>query len=257
MSRTEEALSEVASADAPTEGEPPRLAAMVFTDVVGYSARMQANERETIAAVQADFDRMRALCAANSGEVLNTMGDGMMLCFPGAVAAMQFALAMQTEFGERAATPAGRKGLKHRVGIHIGDVYRVPGGHMAGDGVNIAARLEPHAEHGGIAISQIVYESVKGKVNMRAHMMGPKQFKNIAQPMMVWGVKPDIVDHSLVRPISDHAEESSAGAWIKRVVWLAIILVAIDIFWYDKDPVFKFDTGIFAALWQKVMALFR
>src|SRR5215210_4813648 len=127
---SEEAVSEFSDfAELPT-GEPierPRLAAVVFTDVVGYSKRMQADEPGTITAVQADFARMSHICEQYGGEVLNTMGDGMMLCFGGAVDAVKFALDFQGEFGRRNdALPRG-KGLTHRVGIHIGDVYRIKG----------------------------------------------------------------------------------------------------------------------------------
>jgi adenylate cyclase len=256
MSRTEEMLSEVASGDALPEGQLPRVAAMVFTDVVGYSARIQANPQETIAAVQADFDRMRELCADNGGEVLNTMGDGMMLCFGSAEAGMRFALAMQTEFGERYAAPDGRKNLQHRVGIHIGDVYRVQGGHMAGDGVNIAARLEPHAPHGGIAMSQLVYDFVRTKVPMRPQLLGPRQLKNIAEPMMVWRVVPEVTQRAVVRPISQEPDEAPASAFVSRVAWFTFLLVVFYVFWPYKDRLMQMDfAGVFRDLWHKFQAM--
>jgi TolB-like protein/class 3 adenylate cyclase/Tfp pilus assembly protein PilF len=166
----------------------PRLAAVVFTDVVGYSARMQRDEAATIALVQADFERMRALCAQHGGELLNTMGDGMMLCFPGAGQAVSFALQIQDEFGARKAALPAENALEHRVGVHLGDVFRLADGNVAGDGVNIAARLEAKAPPGGICISQTVYDTVKGKVPMQATFIGPENFKNIAQPIPIWHV---------------------------------------------------------------------
>ena len=166
----------------------PRLAAVVFTDVVGYSARMQRDEGETIADVQADFASMREACTRHRGEVLNTMGDGMMLCFGSAVQAVAFALEVQGAFAERHAQAAAGSALQHRIGIHLGDVFRVEGGHVAGDGVNIAARIESSAPAGGTCISQTVYDTVKGKVAMQADFMGPKAFKNIAQPIPVWRI---------------------------------------------------------------------
>lgn len=219
-------------------GEPlerPRLAAVVFTDVVGYSARMQRDETGTIAAVQADFTRMREACAEHAGEVLNTMGDGMMLTFNGAVDAMQFALQVQTEFGKRNAALPPERGLMHRIGIHIGDVYRVAGGHAAGDGVNIAARLEPRAAKGGICISQIVYDTVKGKVQMRAESMGPQIFKNIAEPMAVWRVAPEGVARPAPPPVPLPDEPPALKRWLPRVVWIVVALIALDVLWPYKD----------------------
>ncbi len=173
-----------------TTSPPPqkrRLAAVVFTDVVGYSARMQRNEATTISGVEADFERMRTLCIENSGEVLNSMGDGLMLCFPSAVHAVSFALKIQGEFAVRRSSSP--EALVHRIGVHLGDVISLENGGVAGDGVNIAARLEAKAPPGGICISQTVYDTVNGKVPMQADFIGSETFKNIAQPIAVWHVK--------------------------------------------------------------------
>ncbi len=91
-----------------------RLAAIVFTDIVGYSARMQRDENGTLALVQADFKRMGALGLEHGGEVLNTMGDGMLLCFDSAVQAVACALAMQDEFGRRHTQSPPDQCLLHR-----------------------------------------------------------------------------------------------------------------------------------------------
>lgn len=173
-----------------TPSPPPekrRLAAVVFTDVVGYSSRMQRNEAATISGVEADFERMRTLCVENSGEVLNAMGDGLMLCFPSAVHAVSFALKIQAEFAARKSSSP--EALEHRIGIHLGDVISLENGGVAGDGVNIASRLEAKAPPGGICISQTVYDTVSGKVPMQADFIGSENFKNIGQPIPVWHVR--------------------------------------------------------------------
>jgi TolB-like protein/class 3 adenylate cyclase/Tfp pilus assembly protein PilF len=158
-----------------------RLAAIVFTDIVGYSARMQRDEHGTLAAVQADFSRMGEVCAQHDGEVLNTMGDGMLLCFGSAVQAVACALALQAEFARRPP-----EALQHRIGIHLGDVFRQTSGGVAGDGVNLAARLQTKAPPGGVCVSQTVYDTVKGKLPMQARFIGPESFKNIAEPIPIW-----------------------------------------------------------------------
>ena len=113
-----------------TQGEGPRLTAVVFTDVVGYSARMQQDEARTIALIQADFARMRALCGQHGGESLNSMGDGLLLRFPSALQAVQCALAIQGEFHARKAN-AEQQPLEHRIGIHLGDVFHLETGDVA------------------------------------------------------------------------------------------------------------------------------
>jgi adenylate cyclase len=183
----EETPAAVTTPETPRER---RLAAVVFTDVVGYSAMMNADEGTTITRVGADLDRMQAQCVASGGECLNTMGDGLMLAFPSTVQAMTFATQMQEEFARRNEVEGAVPLLQHRIGIHLGDVVRMPDGALAGDGVNIAARLESSAPPGGICISQTVYDTVRGKLAFDATFAGPKTFKNIAQPIPVWHLHP-------------------------------------------------------------------
>ncbi len=171
-----------------------RLAAVVFTDVVGYSAMVHADEASAIARVRADLARMRTLCAEHGGECLNSMGDGLMLAFPSAVGAVAFALEVQHEFARRNEALPTAEQLPHRIGVHLGDVFRMPDGLLAGDGVNIASRLEALAPAGGICISQSVHDIVKGKVPISAVPGGAKQLKNIAEPISVWLWHPRGVD---------------------------------------------------------------
>jgi class 3 adenylate cyclase len=126
-----------------------RLQAIVFTDVVSYSALMQANEGLTIQKVRADLQRMQTEGKAQGGMLINTMGDGMLMIFPSAIQAVRFSLGMQKTFNDE----AGADGLRHRFGIHIADVALLPDGGIAGDGVNIASRLESKAPNGGICMS--------------------------------------------------------------------------------------------------------
>ena len=162
------------------------LAAIVFTDVVGFSARMQIDEVATVKLLQRDFAEMRRLCAEHEGAVLKTTGDGLLLTFTSAVQAVACALAMQRQFAAEARAGGGADDpLKHRIGIHLGDVL-VQDKDVMGDGVNIAARLQAEAEPGGICISQTVYDVVKNKVQMQAVNLGPRDLKNIAQAMPVY-----------------------------------------------------------------------
>ncbi|WP_168107862.1 adenylate/guanylate cyclase domain-containing protein [Ramlibacter lithotrophicus] len=166
----------------------PTLMAVVFTDVVGYSARMQQDESDTIRLVQLDFEEMRRCCAKHGGRCLNTMGDGMMLAFTSAADAVAFALEVQDLFAHRDPQANGHPSLQHRIGVHLGDVFRLESGQLAGDGVNVAARLETAAPPGGICISQAVHDIVKGKLALGATFAGERTFKNIATPVRVWHV---------------------------------------------------------------------
>lgn len=159
-----------------------RLQAIVFTDVVNYSALMQADEAETIKRVRADLERMQAEGKEQGGLLINTMGDGMLMIFPSAIQAVRFSLGMQRTFA------VGREadGLQHRFGIHIADVALLPDGGIAGDGVNIAARLESKAPNGGVCLSAPVHFLVKGKLRLPPGEMESIPLKNIAEPVAAY-----------------------------------------------------------------------
>ena len=204
-----------------------RLAAVVFTDVVGYSARMQRDEASTIALVETDFARMRALCLEHGGEVLNAMGDGLLLCFQSALKAVSFALSVQGEFGTRAVALPSDQALEHRVGVHLGDVVYLNDGSVAGDGVNIAARLESKAPPGGICISQMVYDTVKGKVAMQATFIGPEKLKNIDEPVPVWHVLPEGVKPVPIKPASANKPALTLRLLQHKTASAAVLMAAV------------------------------
>ncbi|SDR95902.1 adenylate/guanylate cyclase domain-containing protein [Opitutus sp. GAS368] len=161
------------------------LAAIVFTDVVSFSARMQADEETTLTLLQRDFDAMREVCVQHQGSVLKTTGDGLLLYFSSAVQAVACALAMQRFFAEQAKTRPAAQSLVHRLGIHLGDVF-VNEQDVMGDGVNIAARLQAEAEPGGICISQTVYDVVKNKLALHVIRLSPRELKNISQHIPIY-----------------------------------------------------------------------
>ena len=161
------------------------LAAIVFTDVVSFSARMQTDEELTLHILQRDFEAMRRICAAHQGTVLKTTGDGLLLYFTSAVQAVACALATQRYFAGQAKTQPAAETLTHRFGVHLGDVF-VNDEDVMGDGVNIAARLQAEAHPGGICISQTVYDVVKNKLELHVTRLGPRELKNISQRIPIY-----------------------------------------------------------------------
>jgi class 3 adenylate cyclase len=161
------------------------LAAIVFTDVVSFSARMQADEETTLRLLKRDFNEMRDICVQHHGSVLKTTGDGLLLYFSSAVQAVACALAMQRAFAEQMKIRPAAESLTHRVGIHLGDVF-VNEQDVMGDGVNIAARLQAEAEPGGICISQTVYDVVRNKLALHVTRLGPRELKNISQAIPIY-----------------------------------------------------------------------
>jgi len=207
--------------------EERRLAAIVVSDVAGYSARMQRDETGTMVLVRSDFARMEELAAAQGGEMLNTMGDGMLLGFGSAVQAVTFALQIQAEFAHRRAMKPPEQALEHRIGIHVGEVFRRDG-RVAGDGVNIAARLQAKAPVGGISVSQTVYDLIKGKIVVQAVALGPQEFKNITQKIPVY---------NLALPGAPAPAAARPGAGKRALITLVLstaLLAAISPWWWKS-----------------------
>ncbi len=164
------------------------LAAIVFTDVVGFSKLAAQNEARVYTALQRDMGIITSLCRAHSGQVLNTMGDGMLLCFTSAVDAMSCAVEIQRTFFSQAATIPATDILHHRIGVHLGDII-VNGDNVFGDGVNTAARLQAEAKPDGICFSKTVHEVIKNKLKIDAQYMAPRQLKNIGR-VEIWQIPP-------------------------------------------------------------------
>jgi len=160
-----------------------RLAAILAADMVGFSRQMGADEAGTLARLAAlRADVLDPLLAAHQGRLFKTMGDGFLAEFSSAVQAVSCALAVQARLAEQV------DGVRLRIGIHQGDVV-VQGEDLMGDGVNIAARLEPLAEPGGICISARVREDITGKLTITADDLGPQDLKNIVQPVQAFRLR--------------------------------------------------------------------
>lgn len=171
----------------PLAPEQRLLATIVFTDVAGFSARMQNDEARTLKLVDRDFTTMREFAKELSGTVLKSTGDGLLLYFTSAVHAVEWALRTQRFFAEKAKEDAAEDVLRHRVGIHLGDVF-MRANDVMGDGVNIAARLQSQAPVGGICISQVVHDVVKSKMTLHVVRLEERRLKNIKENIPMYHV---------------------------------------------------------------------
>jgi adenylate cyclase len=167
-----------------------RLAAILAADVAGYSRLMGVDEEGTLAALKAcRRELIDPKIAEHRGRVVKTTGDGALVEFASAVDATRCALEIQRAMAERnAATPEDRR-IAFRIGINVGDII-FDEGDIYGDGVNIAARIEPLAEAGMICLSDNAYQQIKGKLSIDVTDMGERALKNIAQPIRVYGIRP-------------------------------------------------------------------
>ncbi len=157
-----------------------RLAAILASDVVGYSRLMAQDEAGTLDALREHREKLfEPETARRGGRIVKLMGDGALVEFPSVVNAVEAALAIQRDLAD------GDGPLKLRIGINLGDVM-IDGSDIYGDGVNVAARLEALAEAGGICISSIVHESLGNRIDAVFADAGEHEVKNIARPIRVF-----------------------------------------------------------------------
>ncbi|MGB6698641.1 MAG: adenylate/guanylate cyclase domain-containing protein, partial [Methylocella sp.] len=167
--------------------EERKLAAIMFTDMVGYSALTQRDEGLAVKLLEEHRAFLRPAFLKHQGQEIKTIGDGFLVEFASAVAAVKCAVELQEGLARRnLGAPADRQ-LQVRIGIHLGDVLR-RGDDIVGDGVNIAARVEPLAESGGIAITQQVFDQVYNKIPETLARIGKIELKNIQRPVEVYRI---------------------------------------------------------------------
>ena len=165
-----------------------RLAAILASDVVGYSRLMGADEEGTLETLKAHRrELVDPKIRENHGRIVKTTGDGMLVEFPSVVDAVRCAVEIQRAMVDRNAETAEDQRITFRIGVNLGDII-VDGGDIYGDGVNVAARLEALAEPGGICISRVVRDQTRDKLSYPFEDLGEHSVKNIARPVRVYAM---------------------------------------------------------------------
>lgn len=165
-----------------------RLAAILAADVAGYSRLMAADERATVAALDAARAVFRAQIESSQGRVIDMAGDSVLAVFETATGAVSAALAVQQELNASPDPVQEDRRMRFRIGVHLGDVIEKTDGTIYGDGVNIAARLEGLAEPGGITISESVQVAVRSRIATTFEDLGEQQVKNISEPIHAYRI---------------------------------------------------------------------
>ena len=164
-----------------------RLAAVLNADVVGYSRLMAQDELSTLQTLKVSIDLMGGLIRQHGGRVVDAVGDNVLAEFRSAVDAVACAADVQQQFEARNADLPPERRMLFRIGIDLGDLI-VDGDQIAGDGVNVAARIQALAEPGSVSISGKVFEQVEGKLPLAFADQGEQQVKNIPKPVRVFRV---------------------------------------------------------------------
>ena len=174
-----------------------QLAAIMFTDIVGYTAVMGKDEEKAFQLLDKNRAIQKPLIENHHGQLLKEIGDGILASFNSALHAVECACAIQEELKEDS-------DLKIRIGIHIGDIT-FKDDDVFGDGVNIASRLEAIAPAGSTYISEAVFRNIENKSDVDAQFVKEASLKNVKHPIKIY----QIGSSALVSPISGEVTEKS------------------------------------------------
>ena len=198
-------------------GNQRRLAAVLFSDIEGYSEQMDQDEEGALTRLERHNQVFDREIQREHGTVIKTMGDAYMVEFSTARSAVKCALRVQSSLAEQDGEP-----ILVRIGIHVGDVID-QGGDLFGETVNVAARIEKFSPPGAVCVSEAVLQQVKRKVNATLTSLGVRELKNISTPFQLYALEPS--DHLLVDgpatvvpPTTTRTE--SRGQWLVAITLL-------------------------------------
>src|SRR3954468_25082778 len=170
-----------------SDAEVRRLAAIMFTDMVGYSALSQRDEKLALELLEEHRRLLREIFPRFRGTEIKTIGDAFLVEFGSALEAAQCAIEIQRALAKRNTDAAADRRIALKIGIHIGDVVHRDGD-VYGDGVNIASRIEQLAGAGGICVSTDVERQIRNALEARFEKFGTAELKNIKLPMELFRI---------------------------------------------------------------------
>lgn len=201
-----------------------QLAAILFADIVGYTAMMQRNEKEGLIKVR-HFSKVIKLQVNNhEGEVLKFMGDGCLCIFQSAVQALHAASKIQQDLKAEPKVPL-------RIGIHIGDIV-LREGNIYGDGVNIASRVESMGVPGSVLVTDRVIPDLKSHPEFELTSLGKFHFKNVAQPMEIFALANEEFVVPKKNEIQGKLNPVRPLFSFRKVIWAGIIIFALSALLY-------------------------
>lgn len=205
-------------------GRTHQLAAIMFTDIQGYTALMQQDEEKALAFRSRHRDVFNETTKKYKGRILQYYGDGTLSTFQSAIDAVHCGIELQLAFGSEPRIPV-------RIGIHTGDIL-FSDEEIIGDGVNVASRIESLAAAGSVFISGKVYDEVKNQQDIRTVPLGTFSLKNVKKPIEVYAVSnPGLVvpEKGQANELPDPANEqhTRAPARSKALAWLLWLLIIV------------------------------
>lgn len=221
------------------------LAAILFTDIVGYTGMMQRHEQQAIAAIRRHKEVLESAVAAHGGEVLKYYGDGSLSIFKSAIEALQCALKVQQALQQEPRVPL-------RIGLHLGEVVREEHD-VYGDGVNLASRIQTLGIAGAVLYSKEFFENIKNHPEFRSRSLGTFEFKNVAEPIEVFALsnegfpvprKEEMEGKLKVPPPLPRSGKWSVWAVVLGALLLAAVVFVVSRYWPYKRAAFRNEKSI-------------
>ncbi len=186
-----------------------QLAAIMFTDIVGYTAMMGSNENLAITTVTFHKKIIKQVVSKFEGNLIHFYGDGSLSIFPSATSALECSIEIQKELQKDVPVPL-------RIGIHTGEILMKEGS-VYGDGVNIASRIESLGQAGTIMFSEDVYHKIRNNTNFRTQILGAFEFKNVDKPMHVYALANDGFPVPMAETLTGKLKESTSVQNINNI----------------------------------------
>ena len=209
-----------------------RLAAILFTDIVGSTAVMQKDEQAALLLNKRYVAVLKQCVLLHGGEILNDYGDGSLCTFSSATEALRCAIEMQQKFQHEPKVPL-------RIGVHVGEIF-FEDEKVLGDGVNITSRIQSLGEANTILFSKEIFDKIRNQSEFKSILVGSFEFKNVEEPMQVFALSNDGLKVPEKKEISGKLKEPHKKSFRKKwIVFLStIIVLAVAIFFianYLKD----------------------
>src|SRR6266516_2108530 len=207
--------------------EQRKLAAIMFTDMVGYSALSQRDDKLALELLEEHRQLLREIFPRFNGTEIKTIGDAFLVEFNSALEAAQCAIEIQRAIAHRNHDVSAERRIELKIGVHIGDVVH-RAGDVYGDGVNIASRIEPLAGAGGICVSMDVERQIRNALEARFEKLAPTELKNIFVAMDLFRIVLPWEQRTKGELENDRTNVSGRSFPAARLAWVgATVLVAV------------------------------
>ncbi len=200
-----------------------QLAAILFTDIVGYTALMQENEQKAVALIKHYNAALNESVGLHNGKVLNYYGDGSLCSFPSVTEALYCAIELQKELQAEPSVPL-------RIGLHVGEVF-FENEKALGDGVNVASRIQSLGQANTIFFSKEIFDKIRNQPEFKSISIGFFEFKNVDQPMEIFALANEGLHipkkETLEGKLKSGLPQKNRTVQIKAITAITIVLLLV------------------------------